>query len=367
MADIKKFRIRKKGFLLGIQDGLDFKDYNMVMKQNKECCTYISKVIDSMQDGTEWGRVILNCEISEESEYKTYTLALNYDIINYKGNFVNVYEFLNDSNITMLDKLETLEDAGAQVNNNTNDILVFNQKGRYFIFGIRIFSHKQVILKEIDIMSPKETLMEYLPEIYSTSDKDFFTRYMSIFGSIIHDKKEQLNNLSNYLNVDKTPDDVLPLLVSWLNIDYGVEFLEPAQMRRLIKMFRNLSIYKGTKHVLEGVAEIYLGEKPIIVEQFKLEQYKGIEEKDFEHTCESKINEFIILIKQKMDETMFLRFKNLIDKLSPIRAKSKIVCLERESRLNEYTYADINAVLVDNPANMLRDEDQAYDTDFIIT
>ncbi|MGN1034719.1 MAG: hypothetical protein ACI4PK_03950 [Oscillospiraceae bacterium] len=60
MVDVKKFRIRKKGLLAGTYDVLDFKDGNMIKQPKTEYCSYISKVLDSYKNGSEWGRLILN-------------------------------------------------------------------------------------------------------------------------------------------------------------------------------------------------------------------------------------------------------------------------------------------------------------------
>ncbi|MGN1034721.1 MAG: hypothetical protein ACI4PK_03960 [Oscillospiraceae bacterium] len=80
---------------------------------------------------------------------------------------------------------------------------------------------------EFDVMFPRETLLQYLPEVYSTEGGDFFERYMSILGSIIYDKKEQIGKLPDYLNIvniDRTPAGILPMFVRWLGVNCDISF-----------------------------------------------------------------------------------------------------------------------------------------------
>ena len=367
MADVKKFRIRKKGLLAGSYDGFDFKDGNIVKQPKTEYCSYISKTLDSYTNGSEWGRLVINGELPKESEYVVYTLAQDYDIINYNNKTYNLSEFIADKQIPSAEKFNAFKLAGAQINNNADDILIFNQNGRYFIFGIQVFSREPVKFLEFDVMFPRETLMQYLPEVYSAEGGDFFKRYMSIFGSIIYDKKEQIGKLPDYLNIDKTPTDILPMFARWLGVNCDISFLEPEQIRKLLKMARNLSAYKGSKQVLEDIAELYLGERPIIVEQFKWQSYSGIEQQaNCQDIYGTKSNEFTVLIKNKINETTFLHFKNLLDMFSPLKTKARIICLDKESQLDRYTYMDINAKLIDKPFSTLCDKNQTFDSDFIL-
>ncbi|MBQ3876347.1 MAG: hypothetical protein II796_02360 [Oscillospiraceae bacterium] len=254
--------------------------------------------------------MVLKGTLPKESEYVVYTLAQDYDIINYNNKNYNLSEFVADKQIPAAEKFNALKLAGAQINNNADDILIFNQNGRYFIFGIQVFSHEPVEFLEFDVMFPRETLMQYLPEVYSAEGGDFFKRYMSIFGSIIYDKKEQIGKLSDYLNINKAPADILPMFAHWLGVNCDISFLKPEQLRKLLKMAKNLSAYKGSRQVLEDIAELYLGERPIIVEQFKWQNYSGIKQQE---NCQNiygiKSNEFTVLVKNKINETTFYILK----------------------------------------------------------
>lgn len=196
----------------------------------------------------------------------------------------------------------------------------------------------------------------------------FFKRYMSIFGSIIYDKKEQIGKLSDYLNINKAPADILPMFAHWLGVNCDISFLKPEQIRKLLKMAKNLSAYKGSRQVLEDIAELYLGERPIIVEQFKWQNYSGIKQQEnCQNIYGTKSNEFTVLVKNKINETTFLHFKNLLDMFSPLKTKARIICLDKESQLDRYTYMDLNAKLTDKPFSTLCNKNQTLDSDFILS
>ena len=367
MADVKKFRVRGKGFLAGVREDMELEGSKLVMCSEVKSCGYVSQVFDSAETGTQWGRMILEGSISEESEYVVYALAQDHDLICYDAKNLPIGDFLADEKISFVEKLSVLKAAGAQVSNNVSDILMHNQEGQYFVFALQFFSHLPVSVFEVSLLYPKETLMQYLPEIYNTESGDFLSRYMAIFGSLLYDKKELLAKLPDYLNLDKTPDDVLPILADWLGINCDVGFLEPEKVRKILRLAKDINGYKGTKQVLEDVAEIYLGERPMVVEQFKWRKYGGVEQQ--EECLElygKQSNEFTILLKNAVDEQTFLHFKGLIETMTPIKTKARIICLERESQFDCYTYLDLNAQLVSKPAGLLNDTDQRFDSEFAL-
>ena len=118
--------IRKKGLLAGEYDGFDFTDGNIVKQPKTEYCSYISKVLDSYTNGSEWGRLVLKGTLPKESEYVVYTLAQDYDIINYNNKNYNLSEFVADKQIPAAEKFNALKLAGAQINNNALGDFLYN-------------------------------------------------------------------------------------------------------------------------------------------------------------------------------------------------------------------------------------------------
>ncbi len=47
------------------------------------------------------------------------------------------------------------------------------------------------------------------------------------------------------------------MFAHWLGVNCDISFLKPEQIRKLLKMAKNLSAYKGSKQVLEDIAVIF--------------------------------------------------------------------------------------------------------------
>ncbi|MGN1034720.1 MAG: hypothetical protein ACI4PK_03955 [Oscillospiraceae bacterium] len=59
--------------------------------------------------------------------------------MNYNNTNYNLSEFIADKRIPSAEKFNAFKLAGAQINNNADDILIFNQNGRYFILKYKYF------------------------------------------------------------------------------------------------------------------------------------------------------------------------------------------------------------------------------------
>ncbi|GHU84913.1 hypothetical protein FACS1894198_1630 [Clostridia bacterium] len=363
MADVKRFGIKDEGFLSGVLTNMQLSEEGLVLHESQSG-GYISKVLDSTEAGTTWGRLTLKGCFDEECQYSIYSFATENDTVIYNNVKMDFDELLRSNDIAFAEKINVLKMAGAQVDVGLDDILLSEQKGRYFIFAIQLFSVHEAVIESVNVMFPKETLIQYLPEVFAFEDSGFLERYLAIFGSVFADRRDLLAKLPDYLDIDKAPNDILPVLASWLGIELNLSFWGPDRFRKILKMAKNLSKFKGTKQILEDIIEVYFGERPIIVEQFKWGKYKSVEgQKGCENLYGSSANEFTILIKHAVNEVVFLHLKSLLEMLVPIRVKVNIVFLDKGSFLDRYTYVDINAKLTDNQMGVTCDGSHKLDED----
>jgi phage tail-like protein len=363
MADVKRFGVKGEGFSSGFLENMQLSSGGLVLRESQSG-GYISKVLDSTEVGTVWGRLTLKGCFDEECQYSIYSFATEDDTVIYNNARTGFDELLHSHDSAFAEKINILEVAGAQVDAGLDDILLTGQKGRYFVFAIRLFSVHEVVIESVNVMFPKEMLIQYLPEVFASEDSGFLERYLAIFGSIFADRRDLLAKLPDYLDIDKAPDDILPVLASWLGIELNFSFWSPDRFRKILKMAKEMSKFKGTKQVLEDIIEVYFGERPIIVEQFKWKKYKSVErQKGCENLYGSSANEFTLLIKHAVNETVFLHLKSLLDVLVPVRAKVNIVFLDNGSFLDRYTYVDINSKLTDDQMGITCDGEYSLDED----
>ncbi|GHV29914.1 hypothetical protein FACS189481_3420 [Clostridia bacterium] len=363
MADVKRFSIKGEGFLSGFLMNMRLFEDGLKLCES-QCGGYISKVLDSAEAGTQWGRLTLNGCFDEGCEYSVYSFATESETVIYNDVEMDFGELLHSNGIAFAEKMNVLKMAGAQVDVGLDDVLLSGQKGRYFMFILNLFSAHEAVIKGVNVTFPKETLMQYLPEVFASEDSGFLERYLAIFGSVFADRRDLLAELPDYLDTDKAPDDILPVLASWLGIELNLSFWGPDRFRKILKMAKEMSKFKGTKQVLEDIIEVYFGERPIIVEQFKWAKYKSIKgQEGCEHLYGSSANEFTILIKHAVNEVVFLHLKSLLEMLVPIRVKANIVFLDKGSFLDRYTYVDINAKLTDHQMGVTYDGSHKLDED----
>ncbi|MDR1354301.1 MAG: phage tail protein [Oscillospiraceae bacterium] len=366
MADVKRFCIRGKGFLQGFLANMQLCENRLVLRDAR-VGGYVSKVLDSGEPQTSWGRLVVDGQFYDGCEYTIYSFATEDNRISYDGKEMDWGFFLNSTQFTFAEKINVLEAAGAQVNVRFDDVLIADQIGRYFVFAIQIFSEQEVVIRGVDVSFPKETLMQYLPEVFSSKASDFFERYMAIFGSILFDRRLLLAKLPDYVDIDKAPDDVLPILADWLGIGFSMEVWGPDKFRKILKMAKEMSKFRGTKQALEEGLGVFLGEIPIVMEQFKWRKYSGVEtQKGCENIYGTHANEFAILITNTVDEITFLHLKRLVDALIPLKAKANIIFLDKNSLLDKYTYLDVNAELIDSRKVPFFDGEYKLDSEVVL-
>lgn len=105
-------------------------------------------------------------------------------------------------------------------------------------------------------------LLNYLPGIYHT---DFMSRFLALFESILIPIEWNVDHFNMYLDPGEAPLGFLPWLANWYTIIFDSTWSEP-QRRTLLKEAHQIYARRGTRWALSRVLEIYLGQKPEIIE-----------------------------------------------------------------------------------------------------
>lgn len=105
-------------------------------------------------------------------------------------------------------------------------------------------------------------LLNYLPGIYHT---DFMSRFLALFESILIPIEWNVDHFNMYLDPGTAPLGFLPWLANWYTIIFDSTWSEP-QRRTLLKEAHQIYARRGTRWALSRVLEIYLGQKPEIIE-----------------------------------------------------------------------------------------------------
>jgi phage tail-like protein len=107
--------------------------------------------------------------------------------------------------------------------------------------------------------------LQYLPTPYQGDA--FLGRFLRIFESILGPIEQTIDGVSNYFDPHLTPIETLPWLASWIGVELD-ENWPVAQRRELLVEAAELLRRQGTRHALREHLRLYVGQPPLIVENF---------------------------------------------------------------------------------------------------
>ena len=236
---------------------------------------YFTKILDSHHEDMNWHKIILNRKIPKDTQIKVSYFSTNDKKTFYKSEELNIDVFLKSDNISYEDKAEFVKDNFIGEIVNPRQALLLNCKGRYLIIKIELNGTETVspIIESMRIYYNKSSYVRYLPEIYQNNSQgdDFLERYLSIFEALYVSVEEKIEYISNYFDVDKAEYKFLKWLCKWIGLDVYENWQED-KLRELLRNAHFILRKKGTKSAIEKVLNIYLGQKPIIIENYRIHE-----------------------------------------------------------------------------------------------
>lgn len=225
--------------------------------------TYLSKPLDSQEDGTLWHRLLIKGEFV-------------------KGTQIEFLYYLSDEKLSE-PEIEALspdkwragisEMSAVQGSEKRDALFLDNAEGRYLWFKIVLSGTEELspAVKSIAIFYPRASYINYLPAIYREEphSKDLLERFLSIFESLIFELDYTIEHIDRFFDADFTPPEFLSWLASWLSVPVDEGWTE--EKRRLF-IRHAVSLYKkrGTREGISESIELFTGTKPFIVENFRI-------------------------------------------------------------------------------------------------
>ena len=220
---------------------------------------YYCGIFDSKQNNCLWHRILFDANLPVRSSLVINTFTSDDPILPESLS-------LNSSG----DEWESMTFTGGFA---AGDMLVQNPAGRYLALKIGFEGDSTVspVIRNLRICYPRDTYLKYLPAMYQqdTDSRDFLSRYLPIFESVMLTIEDKIANSSRYYNPMAAPDEFVPWLASWLHFVLDDKWPDEKK-RRLILRASALYKERGTKEGLLDYIEIYSGYRPAIIELFKL-------------------------------------------------------------------------------------------------
>lgn len=316
---IKKFRISPKMLSEAELVGMEYRPdlQRLVINPDSPTHRVTPFRLDSGTNGCPWGRYILDIDLPQGC-----TFTLDY--------------YAND--------MEYYPHAASQVI-GAKDGLLYEQKGRYLFLNIQIFGALEGSIGQMTIWTPGDPFMRTFPEVFR-EEGGFFHRYLSIFSSIYVDFQDKIDALHQLVDVERAPREMLPHIAAWLGIKMPEQLYEEELMRTILRQAAFLHGNKGTKQVVERLAEMIVGHPCIVMERSVLNDRHQLGDMELLNRLYGEtVYDYTILIPQKSDPLLSRKLTTMLHQFQPARSNANLVFLQSSSTLGAYTYLDVNAAL----------------------
>lgn len=303
-------------------------------------------MLDSGIVDCPWGRMFFEAEFPEDVVCYLYVCAMNEPI----GE-----DIMMGTEKTLKEKVQFLVSNKCLRFINKKDVLLYEITGRYLWIAMEIIGEGGAI-SNIVIDTPGDTFMQVLPEVYREKNS-FLHRYLSIFSSMYQDFQYKIEHQDELLDPDKMPLTLVEQYLKWFGMDIGGGNIQEEHMRMLLKEASWLMTHKGTKRCIERICEMFIQEKPTIIERNMMGRYIRQEEKElYNDLYGDSPYDVTLLVKSRVEMMKRRQLLCLLEQFKPVRCRISVVFLENAGILDGYQYMDNNAYVFTSAVADLDDE-----------
>lgn len=313
---------------------------------------FISRLLDSREKETKWHRIVVDSKDLGDSSIRFTFYSCEERKIEVDGMILDIDEVIKDPAISYSEKAALFDNFKIKTVLNPVDMLLHEASGRYLWFMAELFGQGEDSpqIHKIKIYFPKETWLEYLPEIYQQDpvSKSFLERYLGIIQSLFLDMEHNIDGIARYFDPDVAEGDFLNWLAGWVSIDDGYIWSED-KLRYLIKNAMRLYKMRGTLSAMSEIIELYTGQKPYIVERYQVDRYLGEAKTAELLTRLYGDNPYVITIVVSEDcipsTKEYKSLRKIVDSCKPAHIEANLVVLKPYVFIDRYSYLGINSVL----------------------
>lgn len=315
----------------------------------------ILPLLDSGVEDCQWGRASFQIDMPDDAVCYLYLCAMNEPL----GK-----DFMLDESMSFREKIKFLASNRCLRFINKSDVLLYEIEGRYLWIAVEIVG-EGVALSDMVISAPGDNFMGLFPEVYREKN-GFLHRYLSIFSSLYQDFQDDIDHMENLVNPEKMSPQLLEIYLKWFGIDVTGGYISEEIMRALLKEVAWLMANKGTRRCIERICELFIDEKPIVLERNVMNKYiRKSQAEVYNNLYGDGPYDVTLLINSKVEITMRRQLLHLLEQFKPIRCRLAVVFLENSGVLDGYNYLDSNACVYTSSIADL-DEQQLMDGTVVI-
>jgi len=313
---------------------------------------FLSRIFDSGERGCEWHRLTVSLENGTPEDLRLTVYAADSEEFISGGRRLNILSVFEDPTLSLQQKRELFEPLAQKKTADAADVLLHGITGRYIWVLAELYSRsdKPAVFREIRLILPASSWIDYLPQIYRRGDGDshFLERYLAIFQTVYEELDARIADSAYYFDPECTEYEFLLWLAEWIDISDSWLW-EEEKLRRFIMKAISLYRRRDTRESLEKIIELYTGEKPYIVEEFSLNRYAGTEfyEKTLLPMYGSDPYTVTVLIKSSAiaSEHDYNALRKIAGEMLPAPFTLHIVLLEPYIFAGKFSYLGVNSTL----------------------
>lgn len=307
---------------------------------------FISRILDSREDDTQWHRLTFQSMGGEEEPYLVTVFAGDRLILQ---NGRDVPSLVADETIPFEEKLLSMGNYIKKRSAGFSDMLLFEVRGRYLWIAVELFAQGSPPPKlgNFQVYFPKQSWISYLPEVYQASDPNqFLERYLAVFQVLYESMNDKIRGIPGLLDVDRTSEENLVRLAEWLDIA-GSHIWNSWQLRQLLKQAVGLYKMRGTREGIRRMIRLYTGGEAYIVERHQLEPYMENESgrRILTRLYGSSPDVISVIMGKEYvpDQKAYHTLLRVIEEMKPAQIEVELVVLEPYMYLGGHTYMGINS------------------------
>ena len=297
-------------------------------------------VLDSFCKGFTWGRLHFSAQLPKDCVVILQGFAQDGE----EEAAGKLNDFLLAKSISPQEKRDCFSRMVGIRSVNHTDILLYELTGQYLWLYLEVAGEGEGCIRDMVVYNPGDNFMQTFPEIYQEPG-GFFHRYISIFSTLYQETGQAFAGLGRYIDFDRAPAFMLPVLAEWLGIQIPEGFLEEGVFRRFLKEAYGLNKKKGTREAVIEIVELVIGVRPVIVEGNCLSKsVRGDGREIFRRLfgCDMWIT---VLIFYPGRERIREQMRCLLPQFMPARSRLRLVFCRECSTLDSYCFLDKNARL----------------------
>ncbi len=323
---------KEKDYRRGYQENCIIERNGLVLKAGEHRGMFISRLLDSRDASTVWGRMVMQIRAPLETSVQISYYTADTDEIPVDGRFRKIQAVIQDPDLSGEEKCTCFQKYKRKTTLHPEDQLLYELKGRYLWFSLQFYGmgQEETGIQDIQVFFPKENWISNLPELYQRDmgQGDFLERFLAVFQAEDEAVEKRIRTSAAMLDMDVAERKFMEWLASWIHIEECYIWRDD-QLRTLLKDAGKWFSRRGTAGSLVYLIQLYTGDD---VYYLQPDEKKGISN-----------GRLVINPKDPLSQQELRTVRKLIHQNCPAHVEVELIVLKQNIRLGDDNYLGVNS------------------------